>query len=161
VCGCGHSCEQEKYSDPAQGKFQLATDERLDGGRATLDKARRQAEIEFAEAHPFTIVEHGKPVPAPPTAHVRLNTAAILREDAVYKKKQEQEAATLKAYETELQDDSEYQRWKAEMLEKDEATRKEEVERRRDVMEAEAQQARELREVRVQRHHPIDRTQCQ
>jgi hypothetical protein len=51
------------------------------------------------------------------------------------------------AYETELQDDSEFQRWKGKMLEKDEADRREEIEHRRDVMEAEAAQAKALREV--------------
>ena len=42
---------QEKYSDPAKGKFQLATDERP----TTLAKAQRQAEMEFVEAHPFHV----------------------------------------------------------------------------------------------------------
>jgi hypothetical protein len=60
-------------------------------------------------------------------AAVRLNTAAVLREDALLRKKQEEESALIRRYESELRDDSEFYEWQAKMRQADEMKRLEEV----------------------------------
>jgi hypothetical protein len=62
-------------------------------------------------------------IPPEKQEKVRLNAAAILREDALLKKKQQQEAAALLKYESELRDASQFEAWKAQMLSKDEEER--------------------------------------
>lgn len=84
-----------------------------------------------------------------PTAEVKLNTAAILREDALYKKKQEEEARLILKYEQDLRDDTEFSEWKARMLAADEADLQAEIDRRRKEMAASAAAAIKAREDKV------------
>ncbi len=65
-------------------------------------------------------------------APVRLTTAAILREDALYRKKQQKEAEVIQAYEAGLRDSTEYHRWKKEMEHRDEVQRLQAVDDRRE-----------------------------
>ena len=53
-------------------------------------------------------------------AAVKLNTAAIIREEAQLQKQEQHEAQVLKDFEYNLRDDSEYNRWVEEMKEKEE-----------------------------------------
>lgn len=130
----------QKYLDPAGGPFKLRVHERPMKLPELMEEARR----EFDARHAYRPVVP-KPPPSLPEAEVRLNAAAILREDAVYRRKQEQEAAVMMAYEQELRDSSEFERWRASMLAQDERERAEEVERRRREMAAAQDAAIEAR----------------
>ena len=57
------------------------------------------------------------------------DVASVLREDALYKQKQQKEAAQIEKYESELRDCTEFYAWQSEMKTKDLAIRKEQVER--------------------------------
>mmetsp|Transcript_5900 Transcript_5900/g.11252 ORF Transcript_5900/g.11252 Transcript_5900/m.11252 type:complete len:678 (-) Transcript_5900:239-2272(-) len=136
--------QQLTYSDPNKQPFKLLTQDRP----SNLDQIKAQVEAKIQEECPFKLEEKAKPPPPPPAAHVRLNTAAILREDAVYKKKQEQEAERIKLYEADLRDDSEFRKWQTDMRVKDDQDRMDAIEKRRAEMEAEGEAAKELRSQR-------------
>lgn len=76
---------------------------------------------------------------------MKLNTAAVLREDALFRKKQEKEAELIKAFERDLRDSTEFYQWQTEMKGKDDLERKAQIEARRLEMAASAKEAIEAR----------------
>lgn len=76
---------------------------------------------------------------------VRLNSTAILREDNLYRKKQESEAHLLGAYERELRDSSEFDAWRSRMRMQDEDERLHQIEERRVATILADEQAKEAR----------------
>lgn len=137
-----------KYKPKDEFRFH-ETRSNVENVRAEVE-ARREAELQFDSFRATPM-----PTYSDEGAHVRLNVAAVLREDFLYKQKQEHESRMIKAYEEDLRDANEFFRWQTEMKEKDVATRKSEVERRRlemvqsqkDAIEASLRQKRENKEV--------------
>ena len=78
-------------------------------------------------------VGEGSPSKKP---EIRLNAAAILREDALYKKKQAEEAKMLETYELEGRDERQFSEWQRTMRAKDEEARRRKVEALKKEMEA-------------------------
>ena len=74
---------------------------------------------------------------------VRLNAAAILREDALYKKQQAKDVQVIKNYEQELRDPSEYYAWKKEMEDRDDIVKLKQVAMRREQAKQSSEEARE------------------
>ena len=75
-------------------------------------------------------------------ALVRVNAAAILREDALYRKQQAKDAALLRSYESELRDANEYYTWQQNMRDADAKTALYLVEQRRDQAKQSSEEAR-------------------
>ena len=86
---------------------------------------------------------------------IRLNAAAILREDALYKKKMMKEAKILQAYESELHDSSNFYKWKEEAMLADEAERLQEQERRRLEMLESSAAAKDAMEKRKEENNQL------
>lgn len=88
-----------------------------------------------------------KPVPKPvpkfhkKPAQVRMNTAAILREEARVKREEEAERQKLEAALIGLRDASEFENWKQEMSNRDEIERMELVQMRKIEMELTREEA--------------------
>ncbi|KAE9034389.1 hypothetical protein PR003_g9727 [Phytophthora rubi] len=141
-------------------EFQFATATRS----SNLEAVREEVERERDAALRFDF--KAKPVPhastsaatAANTTEVKLTAAAILREDALHKRKKDREAALIRAYESELRDPLEFYRWQANMQQQDEANWRREVETRRlemvqaqyDAIEAARQAKLENREVALE-----------
>ena len=135
---------EEKYNDPSNQPFRLhETSSKLDQVAAEVE-AERMQECTFGDD--FV----AQPAPRYPAkgATVKLNAAAVLREDAIYKKKQEQDAALIKEYESALRDSTAFYQWQTTMREKDDAKRRQQVERRRLEMVASQKEAVEAAERR-------------
>jgi hypothetical protein len=141
---------------PAELEFSFQTAGRIgaarpEGSQTYFPAAKKRVEEERAAALQFDM-KHGAPLPKPPTkesAPIKLNTAAIYREDAMYRQKQEKEAAMIKRYESELRDGSEFEAWQRRMEEADEEERLKEINRRRIEMALSQEQAIEARKRKV------------
>ncbi|CAM9428541.1 unnamed protein product, partial [Ectocarpus fasciculatus] len=121
---------------------------RLHETRNTLDALRDEAEKKIVEELQFD-KRFPTDVPKYPEegSQVRLNAAAILREDALLKRKQGQDAKLIKAFESELRDSTEFYLWQTEMRDRDAAIRKEQVEMKRAYAKASQQAARDSLEM--------------
>ena len=139
-----------KYPKELDFKFQTA--ERVGANRPNnsqtyFPRAKQEIEEERAASLQFDM-KHGAPLPKRPTkesAPIKLNTAAIFREDAMYRNKQAKEAAMIKRYESELRDGSEFEAWQRRMEDADEEERLKEINRRRIEMALSQEQAIEAR----------------
>ncbi|WIA13671.1 hypothetical protein OEZ85_007232 [Tetradesmus obliquus] len=121
-----------RQADPRFQPFKLRVLER------PMHSDAVRAELEAKLAAELAARPQARPAPPPPTAEVRLNAAAVLREDALYKRKQAAEAAALQKYEAELRDTAAFDRWQAALREADAAQQAERVEQLRSEMSAAA-----------------------
>jgi hypothetical protein len=119
---------RRKYADPSAGRFELLAEKRP----THLEAARAEQEAKIAAAHTFAPAPP-KPVPKwdADQGLVKLNAAAILREDQIYRRKQEKEAALLKAYEEDLADSKPYDEWVRKSRAEEDARAAAALERRR------------------------------
>jgi len=86
---------------------------------------------------------------------VKMNTAAILREDKLVRNKQEKEYEILNNYESELLDASEFYRWQQNMREKDTIDEEMRVAQRKVEMQMSRQEAIEASAAQVRKNHVI------
>ncbi|KAI9146561.1 hypothetical protein BKA69DRAFT_1120983 [Paraphysoderma sedebokerense] len=121
--------EKEKYEKAKQSQFKVAHKPALS------DKTKKKLETikERSHTNAGSIINKAKPVPSSikePVA-VKLNTATILRDDALVRKKEEVKLKLLMEKEVILRDTTSFGQWQEEMRIKEEAEKKIELEKRR------------------------------
>jgi hypothetical protein len=141
---------QSTYAKYQDGNLQFKFGETKSG--RTLEEAKREIEQEFAQRLAFDS-SYVNPVPDfdKTEAKVKLNTAAILREDALYKKQQEKDYNLLKNYEVELRDCTEYYGWQRQMKQRDHEVKLQQVAMRRELSRQSAVDAKDA--VERQKNH--------
>ena len=95
----------------------------------TLHTASERLRLEL-EAEQKAANEAFKPRPSPPVKPVpgpKLTTAAILREDLLYKRRLEEQAAAAAKFESELRDEEDFHRWQLKMEAEDHARKEAEI----------------------------------
>eukprot|EP00941_MAST-03F_sp_MAST-3F-sp1_P005564 g5564.t1 len=120
--------------------------------RTDINELRRKINAERDKHLQNKFKANPPPVFKPVAIPVRLNTAAILREDSVYRSKQEKEAALIHAYESELRDSTEFYKWQTKARLQDEADKLRLVDERRRATAASAKAAIEARAQVIQRN---------
>ncbi|GMH93686.1 hypothetical protein TL16_g12696 [Triparma laevis f. inornata] len=131
---------RKKYEESKEQPFKFhETRSNIDEVRREIEE-RREAELQFDASH-------RKPLPDFKrfNATVKLNAAAILREDALFKKKQAEEAKLIQNYEEELRDSTEFYRWRNTMEEHDHLMKMEQVKSKRMQAVASAQNAKDAK----------------
>lgn len=104
----------------------------LPGSLPKLQKAQTHAKArhrilsnqdELVSSESSNVHFKATPMPRCPAScpEVKLTTAVILREDAMYQRNQAKAAALLQAYETELRDSMPFYQWRAQMQQQDDA----------------------------------------
>jgi hypothetical protein len=122
--------EQTRAKHAAGRRFRLLTEERP----VNIDKLREEADKRYDEIYKYRPPKANaipKYEEGTTSGTVRVNVAQVLREEALFKKKQEKEAALLKNYEMELRDASKFFSWQSVKRREEEEQRLREVEKRR------------------------------
>eukprot|EP00658_Telonema_sp_P-2_P084407 TRINITY_DN9364_c0_g2_i1.p1 TRINITY_DN9364_c0_g2~~TRINITY_DN9364_c0_g2_i1.p1 ORF type:complete len:503 (+),score=160.34 TRINITY_DN9364_c0_g2_i1:68-1576(+) len=134
--------EKEKYLDPKHQPFVFHSDLRP----MHMETLIEEEEVRLQEATKVNFKAQPAPKPSARPAPVRMTAASILREDTLYKKKQESEAALIQGYEANLRDSSEFYEWQAKMQAQDDMVREAAIEQRRMEMAASALYAMEAKD---------------
>lgn len=149
----------EEHKATVKGKYNpdhvpnLKTGERAAGNE--LEELTKKVDAERMVECTFKPAPAKKYVPPTEEAVVRQNVASVLREDALLRKKQANEAALLKRYEADLHDASTFNQWQQEQKQKDDIEEEVRVRQRMVEMQLARDEARDAVEhnVRIKTIH--------
>ena len=149
-----HAATRDKYTGPDAEALLFKFNE-TKGGRRLADvrkeiEAKKSAELQFGNTY-----VHPPPDFSKQQAKIRLNAAAILKEDFLYRKQQAKDAAILRNYEEELRDPLEYFAWQSEMRERDHQVKLENVASRREQARQGAEDAAEAMKNQLQDNQTV------
>ena len=118
--------EQTKQKYAFEKEFKVPSLDRP----TNFERIRDTVEKEITKT--MEIMTMTKPVPAfPNKCPVRINTATILREDAVFQKEQADQAKRIKEFEFALHDEHDFENWRLGEMAKDDLMKQEEIIQRR------------------------------
>lgn len=136
----------EKVKQSTQAKYSKKLEYRFHESKAgrSLEEVRREVEEQRTKDLAFDASFHNPPPDFQHSAPaVRLNAAAVLKEDALFRKQQAKDAEVLRNYEEELRDPFEFYMWQKELRERDHADKLKGVALRREQAKQSAVEARE------------------